>query len=161
MLAMFLSNIRWSLHWRHNGRDCVSSHQPYDCLLNRLFRSTKTSKLHVTGLCERNSPGTGEFPAQMASNAESVYIWWRHDVYSNWNVVLFVRPLYEYSRYHDISRVKRNWNTGLGFEFHLGGVIEAVNISPINRIFVIKINHANKRETIKALHWRFVLIINR
>ena len=27
-----------------------------------------------------NSPGTGEFPAQMASNAESVSIWWRHHV---------------------------------------------------------------------------------
>ena len=25
-----------------------------------------------------NSPGTGEFPAQMASNAENVSIWWRH-----------------------------------------------------------------------------------
>ena len=24
------------------------------------------------------SPVTGEFPAQMASNAESVSIWWRH-----------------------------------------------------------------------------------
>ena len=23
-------------------------------------------------------PGTGEFPAQMASNAENVSIWWRH-----------------------------------------------------------------------------------
>ena len=30
----------------------------------------KTSKLRVTGLCARNSPGTGEFPAQMASNTE-------------------------------------------------------------------------------------------
>ena len=28
-------------------------------------RSTKTSKLHVTGLCEGISPGTGEFPAQI------------------------------------------------------------------------------------------------
>ena len=26
-----------SLRWRHNGRDCVSNHQPYNCLLNRLF----------------------------------------------------------------------------------------------------------------------------
>ena len=26
------------LRWRHNGRDCVSNHQPYDCLLHRLFR---------------------------------------------------------------------------------------------------------------------------
>ena len=25
-----------------------------------------------------NSPVTGEFPAQMASNAENVSIWWRH-----------------------------------------------------------------------------------
>ena len=38
----------------------------------------KTSKLRVTGLCEGNSPGTGEFPAQMASYAENVSIWWRH-----------------------------------------------------------------------------------
>ena len=25
-----------------------------------------------------NSPGTGEFPAQMASNVENGSIWWRH-----------------------------------------------------------------------------------
>ena len=31
-----------------------------------------------TGLCAGNSPETGEFPAQMASNAENVSIWWRH-----------------------------------------------------------------------------------
>ena len=42
----------------------------------------KTSKLRVTGLCEGNSPVTGEFPAQRASNAENVSIWWRHfDIY--------------------------------------------------------------------------------
>ena len=41
-------------------------------------RSKKTSKLRVTGLCAGNSPGTGEFPAQMASNAENVSIRWRH-----------------------------------------------------------------------------------
>ena len=28
-----------------------------------------------------NSPGTGEFPAQMASNTENVSVWWRHHVY--------------------------------------------------------------------------------
>ena len=38
----------------------------------------KTSKLHVTGLCEVNSPVTGEFPAQRASNVENVSIWWCH-----------------------------------------------------------------------------------
>ena len=69
-----------TLQWRHNGRDSVSNHQPHDCLLDRLSRrrSKKTSKLRVTGLCAGNSPGTGEFPAQMASNAENVSIWWRH-----------------------------------------------------------------------------------
>ena len=66
--------------WRHNGRDGFSNHQPHDCLLNRLFRrrSKKTPKLRVTGLCVGNSPGTGEFPVQMASNAENVSISWRH-----------------------------------------------------------------------------------
>ena len=29
------------------------------------------------------SPGTGEFPAQMASNAENVSIWWRHHAKCN------------------------------------------------------------------------------
>ena len=82
---MCLKGPRWdmsSLHWRHNGRDSVSSHQPHDCLLNRLFRRRlkKTSKLRVTGFCVGNSPGTGEFPAQMASNAENVSTWWRHHV---------------------------------------------------------------------------------
>ena len=75
--------MSWSikpLQWRHNGGDSISNHQPHDCLLNRLFRrrSKKTSKLRVTGLCVGNSPGTGEFPAQMASYAENVSIWWRH-----------------------------------------------------------------------------------
>ena len=69
-----------ALRWRRNGHGGVSNHQPHRCLLNRLFgcRSKKTSKLRVTGLCVGNSPGTGEFPAQMASNAENVSIRWRH-----------------------------------------------------------------------------------
>ena len=71
-----------TLRWRHNDHAGVSNHQPHGCLLNRLFRrkSKKTSKLRVTGLCAGNSPGTGEFPAQMASYAENVSIWWRHHV---------------------------------------------------------------------------------
>ena len=69
-----------TLLWRHNGRSSISNHQPHNCLFNCLFRhrSKKTSKLRVTGLCVGNSPGTGEFPTQMASNAENVSIWWRH-----------------------------------------------------------------------------------
>ena len=66
--------------WRHNERDGVSNHQLRDCLPNHLFkrRSKKTSMLHVTGLCEGNSPVIGEFPAQRANNAENVSTWWRH-----------------------------------------------------------------------------------
>ena len=66
--------------WHHNERDGVSNHQPYDCLLGRLFRhrSKKTSKLRLTGLCEGDSPVTDEFPAQRASNVENISIWWRH-----------------------------------------------------------------------------------
>ena len=41
----------------------------------------KTLKLRVTGLCAGNSPVTGEFPAQRASNAENVSIGWRHHEY--------------------------------------------------------------------------------
>ena len=41
-------------------------------------RSKKTSKLRVTGLCAENSPVTGEFHTQRASNAKNVSIWWRH-----------------------------------------------------------------------------------
>ena len=72
------------LQWRHNERDDVSNHQPHHCLLNRLFRrrGKKTSKLRVTGLCARNSPVTGEFPAQRTSNAENVSIWWGHHAHS-------------------------------------------------------------------------------
>ena len=69
-----------SLLWRHNGHDGVSNHQPHDCLNNRVFRrrSKVTSKFRVTGLCEGNSPVPGEFPAQKASNAQTVSTWWRH-----------------------------------------------------------------------------------
>ena len=75
-----LVGLVYTLQWRHNWRDGVPSHRPHDCLLNRLFRcrSKKTSKLRVTGLCEGYSPATGEFPAQRASNAEIISIWWRH-----------------------------------------------------------------------------------
>ena len=75
------------LQWRHNGHDGVLNHQPQHCLRNRLFRrrSKNTANLHVTGRCAGNSPVTagnspvtGELPAQMASKAENISIWWRH-----------------------------------------------------------------------------------
>ena len=37
-------------------------------------RSKKTSRFRVTGLCAGNSPVTGEFPAQRASNVDNISI---------------------------------------------------------------------------------------
>ena len=67
-------NLPIPLQWRHNRRDSVSNHQAHDCLLKGLFRRRSKKTWSVTGLCV----GTGEFPAQMASNADNVSIWWRH-----------------------------------------------------------------------------------
>ena len=81
----FVYNIsnRWlklALQWRRNGHYGVSNYRRLDCLLKRLFRctETKTSKLHVTGLCEGNPPVTSGLPSQRARNVENVSISWRH-----------------------------------------------------------------------------------
>ena len=72
-----------SLLWRHNGHNSVSNHQPYDCLLRRLFRrrSKQTSKLRVTGLCVGNSPGPVNFPHKWPVTRkmfpfDDVIMWW-------------------------------------------------------------------------------------
>ena len=70
----------YTLQWCHNEHNGISNHWHLNCLHKRLFRcrSKKTSKICITGLCEGNSPVTGEFPAQMTSNPENISIWWRH-----------------------------------------------------------------------------------
>ena len=72
---VWLPHCRWS-HYGDVVMGTVASQttSSHHCLLDRLFgcRWKKTSKLRVTGLCVGNSPETGEFPAQMASNAENV-----------------------------------------------------------------------------------------
>ena len=74
----------------------------------------KTSKFRVTGLCEGNSPVTGEFPAQMASDADNVVIWWRHHVddfietfickgqYSHMKELLEANLTYSFTSYYKI-----------------------------------------------------------
>ena len=97
-----------ALQWRHNERNGVSNHRRLDCLLNRLFRrrSKKTSKLRATGLCGVNSPVTGEFPSQRASNAENVSIWWRR--HGNY---LFVYRSYFHSSISHSDSVLFNLNS--------------------------------------------------
>ena len=70
-MASFPTGIK-PLLWRHNGHDSVLNHQPYDCLLNRLFRRRSKKPIKAPRhwpLCGEFA-GTGEFPAQMASYAE-------------------------------------------------------------------------------------------
>ena len=111
-----LSWIHGTRLWRLNGHEGVSSHQPHNCLLNCVFRRRikKTSKLRITGLCEGNSPVTGEFPTQRASNAENDSIWWRqHDILSLCTpLILTVKTskmlIYTYvhkTYYHKISNI--------------------------------------------------------
>ena len=52
--------------------------------------SQKTSKLLITGLCAGTSPGTGELPAQRASNAEFFSIWLRHHANAILDYVLYL-----------------------------------------------------------------------
>ena len=66
MLPFYAADIYharpFSLQWRRNKRDDATNHRHLDCLLNPLFRyrSKKTSKLRVTGLCKGNPPeGSG------------------------------------------------------------------------------------------------------
>ena len=53
-------------------------------------RLKKAPNLRVTGLCEGNSPVTGEFTAPKASDAEKASIWWRN--HSLHEVCLLVNP---------------------------------------------------------------------
>ena len=100
MCLMYYTYI--PLPWRHNWRNGISNHQPHHCLLNRPFRrrSKKTLKLGVTGLCVGNSSVTGEFPAQMASNAEIFFIWWRHHVMMSNTVRIRLLPNWYVSLNH-------------------------------------------------------------
>ena len=98
----YCSHCSSASHYCHNGQGGVSNHQSHNCLLKLLFRCRlkKTSELCVTGLCARNSLGTGEFPAQMVSNTENVSIWWyHHEMPSNFGFVI-TWPGYICSPYH-------------------------------------------------------------
>ena len=77
--------IRWWEHSQKGVTDGQTDRRTDRQTENTIHRAAwsqlkKTSKLRVTGLCVGNSPGTGEFPAQMASDAENASIWWHHHV---------------------------------------------------------------------------------
>ena len=72
--------VSYSLQWRHIQHDGVSNHQPHDCSLNCFFKLQIKENIKAPHhwLLWGNSPVTAEFPAQRASNAENVSIWWHH-----------------------------------------------------------------------------------
>ena len=81
--AKYVFNLNYAV-WHYN--DVITGAMAYQISSHTSVYSTvfsgadkkKTPTLCVTGLCEVNSPVTGEFPTQRVSNAEKVSIWWRH-----------------------------------------------------------------------------------
>ena len=72
---------RWLLQYSDVIMGAMASHgEHHECLLNRSFRrrsKKQTKPPRHWPLCGEFTV-TGEFPAQMASNAENCSIWWRH-----------------------------------------------------------------------------------
>ena len=64
-----LTTLSWPLLWRHNGGECVSNHQPRNCLLNRYSgadqrkHQSSASLAFVRGIHRRpvNSPHKGQW----------------------------------------------------------------------------------------------------
>ena len=133
-----------SLQWRHSEHGGMSHHQRHDCSLNRLFRrrSKKTSKLRVTGLCAENSPVTGEFPAQRASNVENVSIWWHHHG-CMWTKLFFFAggPFY----WHGLTLIPTSINYHI--QYKLWGWINIIVPHFTGRVIMLglKLLHISKR----------------
>ena len=81
------------LQWRYNERDGVSNPHRLDCILNRL---------------------TVDFPAQRASKAEKVSIWWRHHVtLTDWDISPFPPfDLIYFTLHYDVIKWKHFRVTG-------------------------------------------------
>ena len=82
ILVMCVVWIKYCASIPHNGRERVSNHQPHE---SRLFTQPFIqTQIKENIKASRHWPLCGEFtgprwiPAQMASNAENVSIWWRH-----------------------------------------------------------------------------------
>ena len=72
-------NTKRPLHWRHNDHDGVLNHQHHGCLLKCYSDADQRKHQSSASLAFCGEfTGTGEFPAQRASYAENVSIWWRH-----------------------------------------------------------------------------------
>ena len=111
-----ISDERVSLQWRHNG--VVASQLTSLTMFTKPFIRAQTKE---SIKAPRHWPLCGEFtgdrwmPAQIASNAENVSIWWRHHVSSN------IQPWYwpcspGISRYQHNVISKVHWTLGRALE---------------------------------------------
>ena len=75
--------VVWHIFRRNTCRSQLSW-QVYNILnYNDVIMGPMASHITIVysvGLSAGNSPGTGEFPAQMVSDSEDVSIWWHHHV---------------------------------------------------------------------------------
>ena len=115
----------------------MTSHQPHDCLLICLFRrrSKKASKIRVTGLCEENSPVTGEFPAQRASNVEEFLSYHYNDVVMTTIASQITSLTVVYSTvYSDADQTKHQSSASLAFVWWIHrGPVNSPHKWPVTR----------------------------
>ena len=87
-------NITWvpaiTSQWRHNEGGGISTHQPHDCLLNRLFR--RRSKKHRSSASLAFVWGIQRWPVNSPQKGpvtrKNVSIWWRHHDHRRWYATL-------------------------------------------------------------------------
>ena len=73
LLAVTLTDIKMTSYWARWRLTSTASR-----LFTQSFIQGADQKIHQSSASLAFVPGTGEFPAQRASSAENVSIWWRH-----------------------------------------------------------------------------------
>ena len=71
-VSIHLCTLQW-----YASRGWFIAHENWTSCYSAEYQTKHQSSASLT-ICAGNSPETGEFPAQTASNAENVSIWWRH-----------------------------------------------------------------------------------
>ena len=99
VISIDITVTLWSARW------CLKS--PASRLFTQPFIQAQIKEKHQSSASLAffvgNSPLAGEFPAQMASNAENISIWWRHHgvitdlLQRNTSVIIQIMPCYTFS----------------------------------------------------------------
>ena len=103
----------------------------------------KQSEHRVTDLCVGNSPMSGEFPTQRASNAENVSIWWRHHVKSISHMAVLL-----YFVIHNKTRHRKFIKISILLLFLLNGSIHLIQSQTFG-----KTDSSNKGNTCDWCDW--------